>query len=118
MGSECHAGFCSHTGLQRICVLQGALKLAEMVAANQSLVHLDVNSNSLMSRGLCALAKGVGKHFELTTVMLWGNGFDSAACYAWKDTLSSSGDRLGLDIEICVSDRTASSIQIYHCARR
>ena len=97
---------------------EGALKLAEMVVANRSLVHLDVTSNGLMSRGLCALAKSVGKHFALDRVMLWGNGFDSAACYAWKDSLSSNGDRLELDVEIRVSDRTAASIQTYHCARR
>jgi len=58
----------------------GAHRLAEMIGDNVSLRSLDVSSNGLMSRGLCAIAHYTGARapgeLELN---LWGNHFDTAA---------------------------------------
>ena len=89
---------------------EGTLKLAEMVEDNRSLVHLDVASNSLTSRGLCALARAASHHLKLDALNLWGNSFDSAACLTWNNAISSTG-KLRLDVEFQLVDG------FYHCAR-
>jgi len=84
---------------------EGALKLAEMVGGNRSLRVLDVTSNSLMSRGLCALARAANEQPLLEDVSLMGNSFDSAACLAWEPRLGA----LALDFSIQKIDGA------YHC---
>ena len=41
---------------------EGALKLAEVIQASVKLRKLDVTSNSVTSRGLCALATATANH--------------------------------------------------------
>ena len=72
---------------------EGALKLAEMVQQAGSLQRLDVSSNGISSRGLCALARAVSSHPVLQEVELWGNRFDSAACVAWIQPLQVRAPR-------------------------
>ena len=66
---------------------EGALKLAEMVAENHSLLELDAATNGITSRGLCALGRAVETNATLQEVCLWGNFFDSAACAKWIQPL-------------------------------
>ena len=87
----------------------GALKLAEMVGGNRSLKVLDVTSNSLMSRGLCALARAAKEQPLLESVSIWGNNFDSATCLAWSPLI----DRLELDFSIQLDE----AAEVYQCVR-
>jgi len=63
---------------------EGTLKLADIVSSNASLVELDLTSNSITSRGLCALGRAISPdaqsvaHPKILHVSLWGNRFDSA----------------------------------------
>jgi Ran GTPase-activating protein (RanGAP) involved in mRNA processing and transport len=86
---------------------EGALKLAEVVQSSATLQHLDVASNAISSRGLCALARAVSQHVALKETQLWGNRFDSAACLAWISSLQY----LKLDIAVQEVDGT------YNCVR-
>ena len=52
---------------------EGAMKLADIITASRSLLHLDVGSNSITSKGLCALARAVSHHTTLQEMELWGN---------------------------------------------
>lgn len=85
----------------------GALKLAEIVGANKSLLQLDVSSNSISSRGLCALGRSVSQHVMLQSMELWGNRFDSAACLAWLPALQM----LKLDISVDEVDGSYSCVR-------
>jgi len=91
---------------------EGALKLAEIVSGNRSLRRLDVTSNSLMSRGLCALARAAKEQPLLEEIALMGNSFDSAACLAWIEGPRFESDSLALDFAIQAVDGA------YHCVQR
>jgi len=99
---------------------EGALKLAEIVSMAKYLQHLDVQSCSITSRGLCALARSVvnraaeaeqednpALHMSVESMELWGNRFDSAACLAWIPALHY----LKLDIAVQEVDGA------YNCVR-
>lgn len=75
---------------------EGALKLSEVIVASKRLTRLDVSSNGITSRGLCAIARAVMDHPEIAEMDLWGNVFDSAACLAWIPAL----EPLKLDIAV------------------
>ena len=85
----------------------GALVLAEMVQANNSLTSLSLANNSINSRGLCALAHGVAINRSLQSMTLWGNRFDSASCLAWTPALA----RLKLDFRTQEVDGTFMPVQ-------
>ena len=86
---------------------EGALKLAEVVEVSGKLRRLDVTTNSITSRGLCALARSVAQHPAIVQMELWGNRFDSAACLAWIAPLQY----IKLDIAVQEVDNA------YHCVR-
>ena len=86
---------------------EGAMKLGEILSASRSLVHLDVGSNSITSKGLCALARNVSRHSTLQEMELWGNRFDSAACLAWIPSLKF----LKLDIAVQEVDGAYNSVR-------
>jgi Ran GTPase-activating protein (RanGAP) involved in mRNA processing and transport len=81
----------------------GAEKLAEMLNVNASLRSVDVGSNGLMSRGLCAIAHNVMRHPKLVELKLWGNHFDTAAGYKFQSFRGS------LDFVVQQVDG------VYHC---
>jgi len=81
----------------------GAEKLAEMLNVNASLRSVDVGSNGLMSRGLCAVAHNVMRHPKLVELKLWGNHFDTAAGYKFQSFRGS------LDFVVQQVDG------VYHC---
>ena len=78
-----------------------------MVSSNRSLLQLDVSSNSISSRGLCALGRSVSQHVMLQSMELWGNCFDSAACLAWMPALQM----LKLDISVGEVDGAYSCVR-------
>ena len=81
----------------------GAEKLAEMLNVNASLRSVDVGSNGLMSRGLCAIAHNVMRHPKLVELKLWGNHFDTADGYQFQSFRGS------LDFVVQQVDG------VYHC---
>jgi len=86
---------------------EGAMKLADIVTSSRSILHLDVSSNSITSKGLCALARAVSQHTTLQEMELWGNRFDSAACLAWIPSLQF----LKLDIAVQEVDGAYNAVR-------
>jgi len=80
---------------------EGALKFADILASNASLVELELSSCGMTSRGLCALGRSISDghgvtHPKLLNISLWGNQFDSAACVVWRPIMSM----MELDISV------------------
>lgn len=92
---------------------EGALKLAEIVATNHSLLQLDVTSNAISSRGLCALGRSISGHPMLQDVSLWGNSFDSAACLAMQQALQM----VKLDFTVQQVKQQVNGTYTYNCVR-
>ncbi|KAL1526167.1 hypothetical protein AB1Y20_014895 [Prymnesium parvum] len=92
---------------------EGALKLADILAANSSLTQLDVSACAMRSRGLCAIGRAIAPnarsitHPKLLSVSLWGNSFDSAACLVWQPIMSV----LELDILVQEVDGVFNCVQ-------
>lgn len=85
----------------------GALVLSEMVSSNASLRMLNLSSNGIGSRGLCALGPALAEHSTLKEASVWGNRFDSAACRSWLGAL----DSLALDMSVQQVDGTFHAVQ-------
>jgi len=107
-----------HVAAPRLIVLQlvtisngfgneGALVLSELLTSNGSLRKVDVCSNGITSRGLCALGPAAAHHPSMQEMSIWGNRFDSAACLAWLPATTA----LVLDISVSEVDGA------YHCVR-
>lgn len=86
----------------------GALKLAEILSDNTSLLQLDLTSNGMTSRGLCAIGRAVDGHSTMQQIGLWGNRFDSAACVVWEPLLKVM---LDIDFSVQLVDNTYIAVQ-------
>lgn len=98
----------------------GAMHVAEAVATyNTNLEMLDVRTNNIGGKGLCALSDAMKINQTLKQIFIWGNKLEESAAIAF-DSLITSGrlEKKNTDVDPYVVDGKTILSELNHSSQR